>query len=131
MRHTPDGPFWQRGHLTGTIILLDGKSDPVSVKIQIKDKTVTCKAKREIAKELRDYMWGSTVRLEGRGKWLRNEDGAWELLAFEIASFDPIDDEPLTTSVARLRAIEGQWKNRPDPLGELEALRHDDEGAPR
>jgi len=120
------GPFWQRGHLTGVVILLGGKSDPVSVKLQVKDKTITCKAKRGVARDLRDYIWGSPVRVQGNGKWIREEAGAWKLLHFDISSFDPVDDEPLTTTVARLRAIEGRWKDRPDPLGELEAIRNGD-----
>ena len=122
------GPFWQRGHLTGTVILVGGKSDPVSVKLQIKDKTITCKAKRGVAKKLRDWMWESPVRVEGTGRWLRDEDGIWQLLAFDIADFCPVDDEALTTTIARLRAVEGRWKNRPDPLAELEAVRHGDPG---
>lgn len=121
------GPFWQRGHLSGTVILLGGKNDPVSVKLQVKDKTITCRARRHVARDLRDYIWGAPVRVEGNGKWTRDEDGVWKLLEFEISTFDPIDDEPLTTTVARLRAIEGKWKDRPDPLAELETIRNGDD----
>lgn len=123
-QETVYGPFWQRGHLTGTVILLGGKSDPVSVKLQVKDRTITCKAKRSVAKELRDYIWGSPVRVDGNGKWTRDSNGRWNLLQFDIASFDPVDDESLTTTVARLRAVEGKWKQRPDPLAELEKIRN-------
>ncbi len=122
------GPFWQRGHLTGVVILLGGKSDPVSVRLQVKDKTVPCRAKREVAKQLRDYMWGEPVRVEGNARWVRESTGAWKLLQFDILDFKPVDDEPLTTTIARLRAIEGKWKERPDPLAELDALRGDDGG---
>ena len=31
-------------------------------------------------------------------------------------------------TVARLRAVEGKWKDRPDPLAELESIRNDDGG---
>ena len=122
------GPFWQRGHLTGTVILLGGKTDLVSVKLQVKEKSITCKAKRAVARDLRDYIWGSPVRVEGNGKWTRDSDGRWNLLEFHISSFDAVDDEPLTTTVARLRAVEGKWKDRPDPLAELQAIRNDDDG---
>lgn len=127
-QETVYGPFWQRGHLTGTVILLGGKTEVVSVKLQVKEKTITCKAKRAVARDLRDYIWGSPVRVEGNGKWTRDSDGRWNLLEFQISSFDAIDDEPLTTTVARLRAVEGKWKDRPDPLAELESIRNDDDG---
>jgi hypothetical protein len=120
-----NGPFWQRSHLTGTVILIGGKSEPVSIKLLVKDKSITCKTTRAIAKELRDYLWGDPVRLEGSAKWIRDAEGTWKLLRFEVSNFTPIDDEPLTTTVARLRAISGKWKDRPDPIGELEALRND------
>jgi hypothetical protein len=122
------GPFWQRGHLSGTVILLGGKSDPVSVKIQTKGKTVTCKAKRDVARDLRDYIWGQPIRVEGNARWIRDEDGAWKLLQFDISTFDPLDEEPLTTTVARLRAIEGRWKDRADPLAELDAIKDGEDG---
>ena len=68
------------------------------------------------------------MRVEGNGKWTRDSDGRWNLLEFQISSFDAIEDEPLTTTVARLRAVEGKWKDRPDPLAELESIRNDDGG---
>ena len=35
--------------------------------------------------------------------------------------------EPLAQTILRLQAVEGRWKDRPDPVGELEHIRHGDD----
>jgi hypothetical protein len=118
------GPFWQQGHLSGTVILLGGKSDPVSVKLQDANGEVhTCKARREIAKRLRDHLFEQPVRVIGRGKWVREATGRWRLEQFDIDNFVPLEDESLSATIARLQAIDARWKDRPDPLAELEVIR--------
>jgi hypothetical protein len=121
------GPFWQDGHLTGVVILIGGKTDRVSVKLQdASGGTHICKVSRELAKRLRDYLYEQPVRVTGRGRWRREPDGRWRLEWFDASEFVPLDDEPLTDTIARLRAIEADWQHRPDPLEEIEALRRGD-----
>lgn len=118
------GPFWQPGHLSGVVILLGGKTDRVSVKIQAADgETYTCKADRSIAKRLRDHLFETPVRFGGEGRWRRDPSGRWRLEQFNISDFSLLDDDPLTDTIAALRAIEGRWKDRPDPLAEVDELR--------
>ena len=118
------GPFWQPGHLSGVVILIGGKTDRVSVKIQAPDgETYTCKADRSVAKRLRDRLFEAPVRLAGEGRWRREVNGRWRLEQFNISEFSLLDDDPLTDTIASLRAIEGRWKDRPDPLAEIEELR--------
>ncbi len=118
------GPFWQSGHLSGTVILLGGKSDPVSVKLQDSNgDTYLCKIHRSKAKCLRDYLFEQPVRVTGRGKWLREATGQWRLEQFDIDDFTPLNDAPLTDTIARLRAIDAKWKERPDPLAEIDEIR--------
>lgn len=118
------GPFWQAGHISGIVILLGGKTDRVSVKVQdANGETHTCKAEKSIAKRLRAYLFEGPVRLSGQGRWRRETTGRWRLEQFDIADFAPLDDDPLTDTIARLRAIEADWKQRPDPLAELEDIR--------
>ncbi len=121
------GPFWQPGHLHGTIILIGGKSDPGSVKVQdINGDVHLCKARRDIAKELRDHLYEGPVRVTGRGKWLRDGSGQWRLLQFDIDGVVPLEDESLSATIARLQAIDAPWKDRSDPLAELEKIRRGD-----
>jgi hypothetical protein len=74
-------------------------------------------------KRLRDYLYEQPVRLAGEGKWSRDPSGRWTLEQFNISDFAPLEDEPLTDTVAQLRAIDGRWKSRPDPLAEIDELR--------
>lgn len=121
------GPFLQQGHLDGQVILIGGKSDPGSVKIQTaKGDVLLCKARRDVAKQLRAYLYEGPVRVTGRGKWIRDASGRWDLDHFDIDTVSPLDDESLSATIARLRAIDAPWKDRPDPLTEIAAIRQDD-----
>jgi hypothetical protein len=124
---TAYGPFWQSGHLTGKVILVGGKTDTVSVKIEDANGiTHTCKAGRGLAKRLSPYLFEQPVRLIGRGKWWRAATGQWKMEQFNVDDFTALEDESLATTVSRLRAIDARWKDRPDPLAELEELRRGD-----
>lgn len=119
------GPFWQQGQLSGTVILLGGKTDRATVKIQdANGDTLTCKANRLIVKRLRPFLYEQPIRVTGHGKWLREATGLWRMQEFDISDFVPLDDDPLTDVVARLRAIDSAWKDRPDPLAELDEIRN-------
>jgi hypothetical protein len=120
------GPFWQAGYLTGTVILIGGRTETVSVKIQdANGRAFTCKADRHLARRLREYLFEQPVRLSGQGRWRRDAAGNWRLDTFEVADFRPLSGESLLETISRLRAISGAWKDRPDPLAELEEMRRD------
>jgi hypothetical protein len=121
------GPFWQPGHFAGTVILIGGKSDPVSVKLQDGDGNIRlCKARRGIAKQLREYLYEQPIRATGRGKWFRDAAGDWRLHEFQIESFVPLDDESLAATITRLRSIDARWKDLPDPIAKLNEIRNGD-----
>ncbi len=117
------GPFWQSGNLTGSVYRAGGKGKIVSMKLEDRSTGTSylCRAKRSVAKRLLEHMWGPAVRVSGRGQWLREANGQWRLIRFEIQDFSPLDHESLTETITRLRAIGGAWKDRPDPLAELDA----------
>jgi hypothetical protein len=122
------GPFWQSGTLTGVVYRVGGRGNRITIKVEDRSGVAhLCHAKRTDAKRLLEYMWGPPVRLEGRGRWIREGDGQWRMLDFSIQDFAPLEHESLTETVARLRAIGGAWKDRPDPVGELAANRGDGE----
>ena len=119
------GPFWQQGDLSGTVILVGGKGDPASVKLlDANGDTHLCKARRDVIKRLRDYLYEEPVRITGRGKWFRSAEGCWRLEQFDIFDFAPLNDEPLDVTIARLQAIDAEWKERPDPIGEIDKIRY-------
>lgn len=118
--------FNQEGALDGVIIRLGGTGDPVPVFLQAQNVLHShCSASRQLAKELACHIFGAQLRVHGTGRWFRDEIGGWVLNRFSIASFEVLDDEPLSAVVARLRDIPGsEWPSIADPWAELEDIRH-------
>jgi len=116
----------QEGSLDGVPILVGGIKEWVPVHLQAGDTIYsTCVATRDVAKQLANYLFEGSVRVYGTGHWYRDEMGAWVLDKFRIRHFEPLNDDPLTTVVAGLRAIPGnEWNDISDPWAELEAIRH-------
>lgn len=123
---TTYGPFNQDGTLDGRLVRIGGRSE---IKAWIDDGKVTrpCTVTRELAKKMAAHLF-DVVRVAGRGRWRRNSEGEWEMLSFKVASFEPLDEKPLSEVLAKLRAIEGNgWREIKDPYDELRRLRHGDD----
>jgi len=121
------GAFNQQGSLDGVVIVVGGKGDPVPVHIQClenADLVHNCYAARDVAKTLARYIFGPELRVSGTGRWLRDAEGNWNLDRFTIASFEVLNEEPLTSVVASLRAVKGsEWETLEDPWAELAQIR--------
>ncbi len=122
------GAFNQQGSLDGVVLVVGGKTDPVPVHIQSvedPDRIYNCYAARAVAKELASHIFGPELRVSGIGRWSRNADGKWDLARFMITSFEILDNESLTSTVASLRAIKGsEWESFEDPWAELDQVRN-------
>ncbi len=120
------GAFNQQGSLDGQVIVVGGQRDPVPVHLETSEgKIYICHAPRTLAKGLAQYIFGSEVRANGTGRWLRDEAGAWQLERFTIANFEVLSDQPLTSVVETLRAIPGsEWPSLKDPWAELDEIRN-------
>jgi hypothetical protein len=119
------GPFWQEGSLDGIIVRLGGIDETLPVHLNYEGRTYICNASRSVVKELGPHIWGDPVRVHGRGKWYRNEQGVWEMEFFDIQSWDPLEQSTLSDAIARLRAIPGNdLKSLEDPLAEMRKIRH-------
>jgi hypothetical protein len=110
------------------LISVGGKDDTISIRLQNGDTTyASCETTRTIARELGKHLF-EPIRIHGVGRWIRDEEGAWNLLHFRVHRFDVLAKESLRDTVAALRAVRGGgWKDIADPLAELADLRHDDE----
>ncbi len=117
------GPFNQAGSLRGVPILVGGTADPVAVRLEDKGKVWACRAKRDIAKEIAKHIFSSLIEVEGVGRWLRREDGEWDLMRFTISDFKVLDEVDLRETVRRLQEIPAAWKDLDDPLAELRRIR--------
>ena len=119
------GSFRQQGSLEGVLIKVGGKDETVPAHLLDGRIVHICNTKRDIARELAHYLFGSTLRVHGSGRWERDADGNWNLRRFDIAHYEVLDDTPLPDVVARLRQIRGSgWKEIDDPYTELMRLRH-------
>ena len=120
------GPFRERGSLDGVVIRVGGRDETVPVHLQDGERLISCQTSRELSKRLANHYLGSTVRVFGTGKWVREEDGSWQLLEFTIEEFETLDDSPLADVVEKLRAVEGgRWGDNPGALDDLMNLRRD------
>jgi len=116
----------KQGRITGVVMRIGGKGDWVPVHLEDLDGTqLICEAKVEQSVELaRHHYRAGPIEAFGLGKWQRLDGGGWELEHFRIHSFNPLKDEPLRETFTRLRSIPGHWKEKQDPLQELEDIRH-------
>ena len=122
------GPFRQDGSFDGMLIRVGGRDDTVPVHLGDGDTIHVCSADRTIAREMAPYLFGPTLRVIGNGRWLREADGHWDLMRFDIRNFEILDDTPLSEVIERLRAIEGsRWRDFDDPMAELKRLRSTDQ----
>jgi hypothetical protein len=90
--------------------------------LRVEGRTVSgCWARLHTAKALAPHLF-EPMRLFGKGRWERTEDGVWVLDHFTIENFEKLNDEPLSSVLDTLRSIGGDWG--PGALEELQAVRH-------
>lgn len=112
----------QHGSIDGVIVRVGGRDQTVHVTLESENQQIAgCYTNRQIGKELGHKLF-EPVRLSGRGRWTRDDEGRWTLLDFKIEGFEPLVDIPLSEAVSELREIKTDWG--PEALRELLAIRH-------
>lgn len=120
------GPFREHGSLDGVLIRIGGRDETIPVWLKSGDAEYYCQAREDVARRIARYYLAGTLRVYGSGKWVREEDGSWALLQFDIENFDVLDDSPLMDVVERLRAVEGgSWGESDDAIRDVLGLRRD------
>jgi hypothetical protein len=115
----------QEDSFDGIVIRIGGRNEFVPVPLQAGELTYNCLASRDIARQLAQHIFTTQVRVYGEAHWNRNEVGNWHLERFQIRHFEPLNDEPLSAAVERLRAVPGSgWVTVEHPWLELEELRN-------
>ncbi len=116
---------YELGELDGVVIRIGGKDETVPVLMEGESGVYYhCNASRENARKLAAYLFGQVVRVIGRGKWRRTQEGEWELETFEIKDFETLDETPVAEVIASLRSLEGSgWNEMDDPQAELKRMR--------
>ena len=117
------GPVYEDAALEGMLIKIGGRGDTIPVHLQDGEKYYKCWTTRGKAKELAPHLFGDPVRVTGRGRWLRQENGAWELDDFKIGSFEELNNDELQQVLRRMAQVKSGWDDVKDPLAELRRLR--------
>lgn len=107
--------------IEGEVLRVGGSGASVPILLDVEGVTVTnCYAPRPLAKEIAAKLF-EPVRLHGRGKWRRDEDGAWCLEEFRVERFETLRAETLGDALRALREIPADWGR--EPYAELAAMR--------
>ncbi|MYB19142.1 MAG: hypothetical protein F4Y16_09170 [Holophagales bacterium] len=117
------GPFRQPGTLDGVPVVVGGQQDLVPVHLLASGRVHVCRAKRELAKKISGYLFDTTLRVSGVGNWERSLRGQWIMRRFRIEDYEVLSPKTLGDITEDLQSINGAWKQRPDPLGDLARMR--------
>ena len=111
----------ERGGIFGTVIRVGGTGDRIPVLIESDGGPIfRCQASRDVAKALAHCLF-EPVRLVGKGSWLRDAEGRWNVQRFHIDSFDPVERTTVSAALSELRAVAGEWTE--DDYRDLERIR--------
>jgi hypothetical protein len=118
------GPFTEQTSIDGKIVRVGGTDATAHVLLEEADGEVrSAECSRDLAVRLAPFLYTRTVRLIGNARWLRTEQGEWELLSFRAKDFVPLTDDDLSSAINKLRNIESEWRSDPDPAALLRKLR--------
>jgi len=117
------GPISQAGIFQGVPIRVGGEGDPVPVHLEDGKEKYIVSARRNIAKEIAQYLFTAVVRVDGTGRWIRHADGEWELLDFRVSNYQLVHDADIRKNIADLQQIPAEWKNLDDPLSVLNEIK--------
>jgi len=121
------GPFTQTTERDGILIRVGGKDKSAHATIEdAEGSTWNFEVSRELAKELAQHLFGAPLRLHGKGRFTRNEDGTWQCKDLKATEFSVLDDAPLDVILERIWNLPNDtWNRDMDAMPVLASLRHD------
>lgn len=119
----------EKDSLEGILIRVGGKGQYVHLQLQDGQRLYSkIEIDRETARRIAMYLF-RPVRLFGKGRWLRDEDGKWVLLKFRVHGFEELEESNFEELLKQLRAKKrSRWGEMDDPMSVLMSMRHDDDG---
>jgi hypothetical protein len=111
----------QRGTVEGQLIRVGGADRTAHLTLQLEDQRQSnCVVTRALGKKIAPHLF-DFVRVNGIGRWVRDENGDWEIIEFKVDGFELLDNAPLSKALADLRTLADNWdpvnasqKNDPD-----------------
>lgn len=120
------GPFWQKISHVGVLVKIGGRDATAHAVLQNREGTYwSFSVNRSLAQRLAGYLYGSPIRMIGRGKYRREEDGIWQEESLEATHFEVLEDAGWLETIQTLRAMADAWPE--DAMEILMALRDEDD----
>lgn len=122
------GPFSEPATIKGELIRLEGEDATKHAGIKdAQGRVWSGEMSRDLAVEMREYLFEWVV-VDGIARWIRNEDGTWEVKHFHVNSCKALPKDTLEDDIKKLRSIPGSgWKTMQDPIGFIRESRNDDD----
>lgn len=122
------GPFSEPATFKGQLVRLEGEDETKHAGIKdAQGRVWSGEMSLVLAVQMRELLF-EWVFVEGMARWIRNEDGTWEVKQFRINSCKPLPKDTLEDDIKNLRNIAGnKWKEMPDPVGFIRESRNDDD----
>jgi hypothetical protein len=111
----------QRGTIEGQLIRVGGADKTAHLILQLEDQRQSnCVVTRALGKKIASHLY-DFVRVNGVGRWMRDENGDWEIVEFKVDGFELLDNSSLSRAIADLRSLADEWDD--SVLSELENIR--------
>jgi hypothetical protein len=95
----------QRGVIECQLIRVGGADRTAHLILQMEDQRQSnCVVTRAMGKRIASHLF-DFVRVNGVGRWTRDESGDWDIIEFKVDGFDLLDNAPLSKAVADLRSL--------------------------
>lgn len=97
----------EEGSLQGELVRIGGKDDTAHAQLRDGDQVFTCTMGKDLARRMSKHLYGTPLRVFGRGRWRRGLDGAWQVIEFRASEFQVLDDASLAAAATRLQQAGG------------------------
>ncbi len=122
------GPFSEPASFKGELVRLEGADETKHAGIKdAQGRVWSGDMPIDLAVQMRELLF-ELVFVEGTARWIRHEDGTWELKSFHIHSCKALPKGTLEDDIKALRGIAGnKWKEMTDPIGAIRESRNDND----
>lgn len=123
------GPFTEQITFDGELIRIGGKDKTAHAQLVDPEGVIwNGEMTKDLAANIAQYLYKGLLRVSGRAKWIRDEDGHWIPISLVITEFLVLDDDSLFDATNKLRSLkETDWHNIDDVDSFLNDSRGNDE----
>lgn len=117
------GPVWQPGTVDGVLIRIGGEDKTAHAHLQSEEGVNICEVSRALARQLSPHLYGSPLRVTGRGRWRRSKQGKWLLDRFRAEEFLILDDSSMRDVLDRIAEASESFEESADPYEDWKRIR--------